>query len=322
MSRTSEASGSPSSITPAVTPAPLEASDRVSDGVVAPSGSPPGGVHPRARREPTFVIQRRKGFFQLDLRTLWQYRELLYFLIWRDVKVRYKQTIFGAGWAIVQPVTAMVLFTVIFGTFAKIPSEGLPYPIFAYTALLPWSYFAQAIVRSGASLVSDAALISKVYFPRLIAPAAAAVAPLVDFAFAFVVLLGMMAWLRITPAWGMLALPGFLLLAVATALAVGLWLSALNVKYRDVNHTIPFLTQFWMYASPVVYPVSLVPERWRLLYSLNPMVGVIEGFRWALLGKASPDFAVMAMSAAVVIAILAGGLLYFTHMERTFADIV
>ncbi|MGH6628621.1 MAG: ABC transporter permease, partial [Burkholderiales bacterium] len=228
---------------------------------------------------------------------------MLYFLVWRDIKVLYKQTAIGASWALLQPLMTMIIFTVVFGNFAKIPSDGLPYPIFAYAALLPWTYFAQAIGRGGTSLVADARLISKVYFPRLIVPISAAVAPLVDFAIAFVLLLGMMVWFGITPTWGVLALPLFLLLAVVTALAVGLWLSALNVRYRDVGHAIPFLIQFWMYASPVAYPVSLVPDRWRLLYSLNPMAGVIEGFRWALLGNKSPDFIVMTISTTAVLAL-------------------
>ncbi len=278
----------------------------------------PVGVVP----QPTVDIQPSQSLFQLDLHAVWQYRELLYFLIWRDVKVRYKQTVIGGAWAILQVVMTMVVFTVIFGNFAKIPSDGLPYPIFVYSALLPWNYFSQAIARSGASLVGSANLISKVYFPRLIVPVSAALAPLVDFAIAFVVLLGMMVWFGVVPTRAMLALPVFLLLALVTALAVGLWLSALNVRYRDVGHTIPFLTQFWMFASPVVYPVSLVPERWRVLFSLNPMVGVIHGFRWALLGKESPDFRIMAVSAAAVLAALLGGVIYFKRTERTFADVV
>ncbi len=271
---------------------------------------------------PVVVIRPSHGWVSLRLKELWEYRELLYFLVWRNVKVRYKQTVIGAAWAIVQPLMTMVIFTIVFGNFARIPSDGLPYPIFAYTALLPWTYFAQAISRSGLSLVGSANLITKVYFPRLIMPISAAVAPLVDFAIAFVILLGLMVWFSIAPTWGVLALPLFILLALFTALSVSLWLSALNVKYRDVGYTIPFVVQFWMYASPVVYPVSLVPEKWRLLYSLNPMAGVIEGFRWALLGKESPDFAVMAVSAAVVVMLLFGGVVYFKRMERTFADVV
>jgi lipopolysaccharide transport system permease protein len=274
------------------------------------------------RREPTVVIKPSIGLFHLDLRSIWQYRELLYFLIWRDVKVRYKQTMIGAGWAILQPLMTMAIFTVVFGNFAEVPSDGLPYPVFAFTALLPWQYFSQAISRSGESLVSSASLISKVYFPRLIVPSAAAVAPLVDFVITFVFLLGMMVWFGMTPTWGLLALPLFLLLALMTAVAVSLFLSALNTKYRDVRYIIPFLVQFWMYASPVAYPVSIVPEQWQLLYSLNPMVGVIEGFRWALLGQASPNFGVMVMSAVVVLLLLLGGLIYFKQMERTFADVI
>ena len=272
--------------------------------------------------QPTIVIKPRRGLLDLDLQAVWQYWELLYFLTWRDVKVRYKQTAIGAAWAILQPLMTMVIFTVVFGQFANIPSDGLPYPIFAYTALLPWHLFAQAISRSGTSLVQSASLISKVYFPRLIIPIAAALGPLVDFAIAFVLLLGMMIWFGTMPTWGILVLPFFILLALLTALAVCLFLAVLNVKYRDVGHAIPFLVQFWMYASPVAYPVSLVPEGWRLLYSLNPIVGVIEGFRWALLSKENPDFTVMAGSSVVVLVLLFGGIVYFRQMERTFADVI
>jgi lipopolysaccharide transport system permease protein len=271
---------------------------------------------------PTVVIQPRRSILDLDLQSVWHYRELLYFLTWRDVKVRYKQTVIGAAWALMQPLMTMIIFTVIFGKFAMIPSDGLPYPVFAYTALLPWQFFSQAINRSGTSLVQSANLISKVYFPRLIIPLAAALGPLIDFAMAFIVLLSMMAWFSIAPTWGVIALPLFMLLALLTALAVCLFLSALNVRYRDVGHTIPFLVQFWMYTSPVAYPVSLIPDKWRLIYSLNPMVGVIEGFRWALLGKTSPDFTVILISILVVIILLFGGLVYFRQMERTFADVI
>jgi homopolymeric O-antigen transport system permease protein len=273
-------------------------------------------------RQPTIVIQPRKMFLHLDLQAVWQSRELLYFLIWRDVKIRYKQTVLGAAWVIIQPLMIMVIFTVIFGQFARIPSDGLPYSIFTYTALLPWQYFSQAISRSSDSLVSSAHLITKIYFPRLIIPISAVLAPLVDFAIAFVVLLGMMVWFGIPPYWNALFLPLFLLLALITALAVSLFLSALNVKYRDVRYTVPFLIQVWMYASPVVYPVSIMPAQWRLLYSLNPLVGVIESFRWALLGKGSPDFGIMVVSGTVVVALLLGGIIYFKEMERTFADVI
>lgn len=272
--------------------------------------------------QPSIVIHSRKGILQLDLNAVWEYRELLYFLVWRDVKVRYKQTVIGAGWAILQPLVTMVIFTIVFGHFAKIPSDGVPYPVFAYAALLPWTYFAQALGRSGISLVGNANLITKVYFPRLLLPVAAAVAPLVDFLFSFFILLSLIGWFGMTPTWGMLALPLFLLLAFITALAVSLWLAPLNVRYRDVGHAIPFLIQLWMYASPVMYPVSLVPEQWRLLYSINPMVGVIEGFRWALLGKEYPDFTAMAMSVVMVLILLLSGIAYFKKMETTFADVV
>jgi lipopolysaccharide transport system permease protein len=271
---------------------------------------------------PVVLIQPRKRWFDFDLVSLYQYRELLYFLTWRDVKVRYKQAAIGVAWVILQPLLTMIVFTVIFGQFAKMPSDGLPYPIFAFAALLPWNYFSQAISRSGTSLVSNANLISKVYFPRLLVPISGALGPVVDFAISFLILLGMMAWYGIAPTWGVLMLPFFLLLAFFTALATCLYLSALNVKYRDVGHAIPFLVQFWMYASPVVYSVNLIPEKWRLLYSLNPMVGVIEGFRWALLGKEQPAFSAIAVSTLTVMALLFGGLVYFRRTERTFADII
>src|SRR5215831_4325601 len=261
------------------------------------SGSPPVSTPGRAR----MMIQPRKNLLHIDLGVIWEYRELLYFLVWREVKVRYKQTMLGSAWAILQPLITMVIFTAIFGNFAKIPSDGLPYPLFAYVALLPWEYFSQAISRSGVSVVNDANLVQKIYFPRLIIPLAAVVTPFVDFLLSFVILLGMMLWFRVSPTWGMMVLPLFLLMALLTALSAGLWLSALNVKYRDIRYTIPFLTQFWMYASPIAYPVSLIPEKWRLLYSLNPLTGVVEGFRWALLGKESPDFRIMGVSAVAVL---------------------
>jgi len=260
--------------------------------------------------------------FSLQLRELWEYRELLYFLIWRDIKVRYKQTALGASWAILQPVMTMVIFTVVFGNFAKIPSDGVPYPIFSYAALLPWNLFASALSHATTSVVGSGHLISKVYFPRLIIPISATLSGLVDFAIAFVILLGMMVWFGFAPTMGALVLPLFLLLAVVTALGAGLWLTTLDVKYRDVHYIIPFFIQLWMFISPVVYPVSLVPAKWRLLYSLNPMVGVIEGFRWALLGKESPHFGVMGVSAVGVALLLFAGMVYFKRMERTFADVV
>lgn len=278
--------------------------------------SPVEGIHD------TILIKPAGSPFRLDLGSLRHSWDLLYFLVWRDIKVRYKQTAIGAGWAVIQPLLTMALFTAVFSGLAKIPSDGLPYPIFAYAGLLPWSYFSFALGRSGNSLVNNSNLITKVYFPRLIIPLSAVVSPLVDFFVAFVLLIGMMVWYRIAPGWGVLALPLLVVLASVTALSVALWLSALCVRYRDVGVVIPFLIQLWMYASPVAYPLSLVPERWRLLYSLNPMVGVVEGFRWALLGTAAPDFTMMAVSVASVAIVLYGGLVYFKSMERVFADVV
>lgn len=277
---------------------------------------------PDTSRKPTIAIQPQRGLFDLDLRSVWAYREILFILVWRDIVVRYKQTILGVLWVILQPLITMVIFTLIFGSMANIASEGVPYPIFTYAALLPWSYFAQALSQSSNSVVNSSSLVTKVYFPRLLIPLAATAAPLVDLFFSFLVYLFLMVWFKVAPTWGLLALPLFLGLSVMTALAVGLWSSALNVRYRDVRHIFPFLIQVWMYAAPVVYPVSMVPEKWRLLYSLNPMVGVIEGFRWALLGAKPPDFMIMAVTLSVVTLLLAGGLVYFKRMEHTFADII
>jgi lipopolysaccharide transport system permease protein len=271
---------------------------------------------------PVTIIQPSGRFVSLNLRDLWEYRELLYFLIWRDVKVRYKQTALGAAWAILQPVLTMLVFTVFFSRLGKIPSDGVPYPVFAYTALLPWQLFAFALAESSNSLVGNQNLIQKVYFPRLVVPIAAVMGGLVDFAISFVVLLGMMAWYGIRPGPQVAALPLFVLLAVATALAIGLWLSALSVEFRDVRYTIPFLTQFWLFATPVAYPSSLVPEKWRALYGLNPMAGVVEGFRWALLGKSGGPGLMLLVSTLAVAVLLIGGLVYFRRMERTFADVV
>jgi lipopolysaccharide transport system permease protein len=256
------------------------------------------------------------------MKEIWNYRELLYFLIWRDIKVRYKQTVLGAAWAIIQPVFMMLVFSLFFGKLARVPSDGLPYPIFVFTALLPWHLFAYALAESSNSLVANERLITKVYFPRLIVPVAAVLAGLADFAIAFVILILMMLYYRVVPGIGIVFLPFFLLLAIGTALAVGLWLSALNVQYRDVRYTLAFLTQFWLFATPVSYPSSIVPEKWRALYGLNPMAGVVEGFRWALLGKGEPPGALLAVSIVMVILLLIGGLFYFRRMEQTFADIV
>jgi len=271
---------------------------------------------------PTIVIRPSKGWVPLKLKELWEYRELLYFLVWRDIKVRYKQTVLGAAWAIIQPFFTMVVFSIFFGRLAGIPSDGVPYPIFAYCALLPWQLFSHAMVESGNSLVANQNLITKVYFPRLVIPMAPVLAGLVDFGIAFLVLLGMMVYYGMAPTMAVVTLPLFILLAVATALAVGLWLSAMNVQYRDVRYTIPFLTQFWLFITPIAYPSSLVPEGWRVLYGLNPMAGVVEGFRWALLGTENAPGPMLAVSVAVVVALLIGGLYYFRRMEKSFADVV
>jgi len=268
------------------------------------------------------IIQPTRGWVELNLKDLWRYRELMYFLTWRDMKVRYKQTVLGAAWAILQPLLTMLVFSIIFGYLANLPSEGLPYPVFTYTALLPWQLFAYALTQSSTSLVTDQRLITKVYFPRLVIPISSVMSGLVDFIIAFIFLVGMMIFYDIPLTWRILTLPFLVILAMMTAMAVGLWLSALNVKYRDVRYTLNFLTQFWMYATPIAYSSSLIPERWRLLYSLNPMAGVVEGFRWALLGKTSFIGPMILVSAIVVVLLLAGGLVYFKRMEDEFADIV
>jgi lipopolysaccharide transport system permease protein len=270
----------------------------------------------------TIRIERSRGWVLLKLSDLWEYRELLYFMVWRDIKVRYKQTVLGIAWTIIQPLITMTIFTVIFSYLGGFPSDGFPYPVFAYCGLVPWTYLCSAITRSGNSLVGDANLLQKIYFPRFILPLSAVTTPLVDLFFSLLLLIGMLFWFGITPTGNVLFLPLFLILALLTSLCVGLWLAPLNIRYRDIGYTIPFLTQVWMYASPLVYPVSMIPEKWRLLYSLNPMVGVIEGFRWALLGQKSPNFEIMAVSAIVVVALLWGGAMFFRRMERTFADVV
>lgn len=271
---------------------------------------------------PTIIIRPSRGWIALRLGDLWAYRELLYFLVWRDIKVRYKQTALGAAWAIIQPFFSMVVFSLFFGKLAKMPSDGIPYPIFAYAALVPWTFFASGLSQSANSLVDSANLIKKVYFPRLTIPIANVLSGLVDFALAFGVLMGLMFWYGVIPTMRVVWLPFFLLLALVTALAVGLWLSVLNVEYRDVKYTIPFLTQFWMFATPIVYPSSLLSEPWRTVYGLNPMVGVVEGFRWALLDTKTAPGPMIAVSAGAALVLLVGGAFYFRRMEKTFADVV
>lgn len=264
----------------------------------------------------------RRRWFGLDARELWAYRELLYFFVWRDIKVRYKQTAIGAAWAVLQPFMSMLVFSLFFGKLAKIPSGGMPYAMFYYCALLPWTYFAGALQNATTVVVEQQRVITKVYFPRVVLPISAVLSGLVDFAVAFGMVLVLMVYYRIVPTPAMLFLPAFLLLAILTALGVGLWLSALNALYRDVRYVVPFLVQFWMFASPVAYPSSLVPARWRWLYGLNPMAGVIEGFRWGFTGKGQPSGILLAASAVGVVVVLVGGLIYYHAMEGTIADVV
>ncbi len=272
---------------------------------------------------PLVRIEPSRGWAPLHLRALWAYRELLVFLSWRDVKVRYKQAALGLAWAVLQPLLTVAIFSVIFGRLARLPSDNIPYPVFSFVALLPWQLFAGALTRAGNSLVSNAALLTKVYFPRLIIPLSAVVVGLIDFAVSFVIALGLMAAYGIWPTWRIIWVLPLLLLALLTALAVGLWLAALNVQYRDVQQSIPFLVQAWMYASPVAYSIDVIPAHgvWRIIYGLNPLTGVIQGFRWALLGGNPPDL-IMLVSVVVVILLLISGLYYFRRMERTFADTV
>lgn len=267
------------------------------------------------------IIQPKRGWVRLDLKEVWRYRELLYFLAWRDIKLRYKQTMLGAAWAILQPFLTMVVFTLFFGKLAKMPSDGVPYAVFSYCALVPWTYFANALSTSGNSLVGSVNLISKVYFPRLIIPGASVLAGTLDFVLAFLVLLGMMLYYGIIPGWGVILTPALLLLTMGTALGVGIWLSALNVEYRDVRYVIPFMIQLWMFTTPIVYPMSLVPERYRLLVAMNPMAGIIEGYRAALLGKPF-QWGALAMSTVLCVLLLLAGAFYFRRVEKTFADVI
>lgn len=271
---------------------------------------------------PVIRIEPQHGRIQLRLSELWSYRELLYFLIWRDLKVRYKQTALGVAWAVIQPLMTMLVFSLFFGRLAKLPSDGIPYPLFTYAALVPWTFFANGLTQSSNSLVGSANLLTKVYFPRLLIPLGSVMAGTVDFLLAFTILLGMSVWYRIPPSPAILLLPLFVLLAVVASLGVGLWLAALNVKYRDVRHTVPFLVQFWMFATPVAYPSSLLPEPWHSLYGLNPMAGVVEGVRWSLLGTHTAPGMLVGLSALAATAMFVGGLYYFRSVEKSFADYV
>jgi len=275
---------------------------------------------------PVVVIQPTRGWASLQLRAVWEYRELLYFLVWRDLKVRYKQTALGVAWIVLQPVASMVVFSGLFGVLLKVPSGDVPYPVFLYAALLPWNYFASSLTRSSTSIVGSANLITKVYFPRLIIPLAGVLSGLVDFCIAFLILIALMVFYGLAPSAAAALLPLFLLLAVVTALGFGLWLSALNVRYRDVNHLLPYLVQIWMYLTPVIYGSTLLPERFRWLLALNPMTAVTEGFRWALLGRYLADARapqpLVLVSVAIALVVLASGLVVFRRTERTFADII
>ncbi|MDH4152470.1 MAG: ABC transporter permease [Nitrospira sp.] len=265
-------------------------------------------------------IRPSRGWATMNLKEVWEYRELLYFLAWRDIKVRYKQTVLGVAWAALQPVFTLIIFSVIFGWLVKVPSDDVPYPFFAFCALLPWQLFTSSMSATSNSLVANQHLITKIAFPRLVIPLSAAVVSLLDFSIAFLVLLAMMVFYKITPTIAMLTLPIFILLTMATAFGIGTWLSSLNVKYRDVRHILPFLTQGWMFATPVLYSSILVPEPWRLLYALNPMVGAIEGFRWALLGTNNASGPMVLVSTSVTVMLLLSGVCYFHRKERTFAD--
>ena len=273
-------------------------------------------------RDEVVILRPSRGWAGLALGDVWKYRELLFFLTWREIKVRYQQTLLGASWAVIQPFMQMIVFSLIFGGIARMSSEGLPYPVFSYTALLPWGLFSKSLTDAGRSMVMNRNMITKIYFPRLIIPMSSVLSGLVDFLIAFVILLGLMFYYHITPTAAVWTLPLFMLLAIITALGVGLWLSAMNVLYRDVGHVLPFLTQFWMFLTPVIYPSSRIPQKWQLLYALNPMTGVVEGFRWALLGLDTAPTALIAVSASIAVLIFTSGLFYFRRMERTFADMI
>lgn len=268
------------------------------------------------------VIEPSKSWFDLKLKVVWDYRELLYFLAWRDLKARYSQTVMGLAWAVVQPLFMMLVFTVMFSKIARFPSDGIPYPLFAYAALVPWTFFAKSLDRSGYSVVAESNLITKIYFPRLIIPLSTTLGGLIDFGIAFLLLIAMMVWFGVLPTWKLVVVPFYLLLTILASLAVSLWLSALYVKYRDVAAVIPLLTQVWMFASPVVYPVSIIPQEWQGLYNINPMVGVIGGFRWALVGTPAPDPALLALNILTIAVFLLLGMAYFNRMANTFADVI
>ena len=271
---------------------------------------------------PTKIIQPPKGWVSLDLRELWEYRDLFYFLVWRDIKTRYAQSILGIGWAVIQPVSSMIVFTIVFGTLAKVSSDGVPYAIFSYTALVPWTYFSGALTEATNSLTRNSSMLTKVYFPRLVMPLVPVLGKLIDFFIAFLLVFGMMAWFGITPTIWVLTLPVLILLMMITAAGLGMWLTALAVQYRDINYGMNFAVQLLLYAAPVVYPASLVPDQYRLFYAINPMVGVIEGFRTALLSTNPMPWDLLGVGSITAIVIATSGALYFRRMERIFADVV
>jgi lipopolysaccharide transport system permease protein len=271
---------------------------------------------------PEFRIQPSTGWISLNIRELWEHRELLYFLTWRDIKVRYKQTALGAAWAIIQPFFTMLVFSLFFGKLAKIPSDGLPYPLFCYAALVPWTLFSNGLTQSAASLVSNSNLVRKIYFPRLAIPISTVLSAFVDFGVTLGVLLAMMLYYGVLPGINIVWLPYFIVLALVTSLGTGLWLSALSVQFRDVRYVIPFLTQFWMFATPITYPSSLLQQPWRSVYGINPMVGVVEGFRWTLLGTRTNHVSILIVSTLTSLAVLLGGAYYFRRLERNFADVL
>lgn len=278
-------------------------------------------VTPRSST-PFTEIRPGKGLFDLDLRGLWQYRELMWILVGRDLKVMYRQAALGAAWAILQPLFAVAIFTVVFGIFGRFSSEGVPYPVFALAAILPWTYFSEGVRRSGTGLVNEGDLIRKIYFPRLVISLSGVITPLVDFAITFVVLLAMMLWYGVMPTWQIVMVIPLLAVTGLLALAIGLWIGPINVRFRDIKHTLPFVLQVWMYGSPIIYPLSMIPDRWKALYSLNPIVGIIEGFRWAILGKGDVNVMAIGISAALIVVLLITGLIFFKRMERSFADLI
>jgi lipopolysaccharide transport system permease protein len=275
---------------------------------------------PDSIREP-IIIEARKGWWHFNWRDLWDYRELLFFLVWRDIKVRYKQTLLGASWALIQPTLQLVVFTIIFGRLAGVNTNGIPYPLFNLAGLLPWQFFANTVAQAANSLVGSASIVRKVYFPRLAIPTASVLAGTVDFGLSFLILLALMFWYQWAPTPAVFLLPLFMLLGMITALGVGFWLSAINARYRDVRHATPFLIQLWLFATPVVYPSNLIEGHWQIVYALNPMVSVVEGFRWALLGTQPPSL-LMFISVTTAVALFSSGLLYFQAVERKFADII